>query len=261
MRRRNEICFLLCGVLTVWLALAVGTAAAQPLSIDSKTLKELQETIAQQQLLLQKQSQELKSQSEILKSLQKQVDDLSNKASETQIQAVQAKSKADMAVDTANKATESVQVTAQREVTSGQDRVKLAISGQVNRAVNMVDDGDSARAYFVDNGASNSRIRLVGTAKMTEDLTLGSRIEYAFAPNESSTVSQNSPGGDENYIQGRWAEVSLDSKTYGKLSLGKGDTASNNTSQVDLSRTDVILWQAFPISWGGCNFVLKTARS
>lgn len=260
MRRKKMPCLLLCGVLMVWLVLAVGTAAAQPVSIDSKTLKKLQETIEQQQLLLQKQSQELKSQSETLNSLQKQINDLSNKASDAQTQAVQAKSKADMAVDTANKATEAAQATAQREVTSGQDRVKLAVSGQVNRAVNMVDDGDNTKAYFVDNDVSNSRIRFIGTAKMTEDLSLGSRIEFAFAPNESSTVTQGNEGGDENYIQGRWAEVSLDSKSYGKLSLGKGDTASNNTSQVDLSRTDVIMYSSISDIVAGLQFRTKNGK-
>lgn len=254
MHQRKVLCLLRCGVLTVFLVLTVGRAFAQPVSIEAKTLKKLQETIEQQQLLLQKQTQELKSQSEMLNSLQKQVNDLSNKASEAQTQAVQAKSKADMAVDTANKATEAAQATAQREVTSGQERVKLAVSGQVNRAVNMVDDGDNTKAYFVDNDASNSRIRFIGTAKMTEDLALGSRIEFAFAPNESSTVTQGNEGGDENYIQGRWAEVSLDSKSYGKLSLGKGDTASNNTSQVDLSRTDVIMYSSISDIVAGIQF-------
>ncbi|MFO7707850.1 MAG: hypothetical protein R6V84_06730 [Desulfobacterales bacterium] len=260
MRQRKRTCQLLCGVLTACLVLAVGTAGAQPVSIDSKTLKKLQETIDQQQLLLQKQSQELKSQSEMLNSLQRQVNDLSNKASEAQTQAVQAKSKADLAVDAANKATEAAQATAQREVTSGQDRVKLAVSGQVNRAVNMVDDGDNTKAYFVDNYVSNSRVRFVGTAKMTEEVTLGSRIEFAFAPNESSTVTQGNEGGNENYIQGRWAEVSLDSKSYGKLSLGKGDTASNNTSQVDLSRTDVIMYSSISKIVSGLQFRTKNGK-
>jgi len=247
-------------VLTVSLVVAVGTASAQPVSIDAKTLQKLQETIEQQQLLMQKQTQELKAQSEMLNSLQKQVNDLSNKASEAQTQAVQAKSKADMAVDTANKATEAAQATAQREVTSGQDRVKLAVSGQVNRAVNMVDDGDNTKAYYVDNDVSNTRIRFIGTAKMTEDLTLGSRIEFAVAPNESSTVTQGNEGGDENYFQARWAEVSFDSKSYGKLSLGKGDTASNNTAQVDLSRTDVIMYSSISDIVAGLQFRTKNGK-
>ena len=240
MRQRTTLHLLLCGVLTVSLVFTVKTATAQPVSIDSKTLKKLQETIEQQQLLLQKQSQELKSQSEMLNSLQRQVNDLSNKASEAQTQAVQAAYKADVAGEHANRAEEAAQAATQRATKSGHENVKLSISGQVNRAVNMVDDGDNTKAYYVDNDASNSRIRFIGTAKMTDDLTLGSRIEFAIAPNESSTVTQGNEGGDENFLQDRWAEVSLDSKSYGKLSLGKGDTASNNTAEVDLSRVDVI---------------------
>jgi len=226
-------------VLTVSLVLAIGTASAQPVSIDAKTLKQLQETIEQQQLLMQKQTQELKSQSEMLNALQKQVNDLSNKASAATTQAAEAKVAAEQAKTTAE--TKIVDQDAfRRMVTAVNPNVKLAISGQVNRAVNMVDDGDNTKAYYVDNDASNTRIRFIGTAKMAEDLTIGSRLEFAVAPNESSTVTQGNEGGDENYLQARWAEVSFDSKSYGKLSLGKGDTASNNTAEVDLSRVDVV---------------------
>jgi hypothetical protein len=235
-------------MLTVALVLAVGTASAQPVSIDAKTLNKLQETIEQQQLLMQKQTQELKSQSEMLNSLQKQVNDLSNKASEAKTQAAQAQSTAQQAAETAQKA-----ATPQPTVTSGQERVKLAVSGQVNRAVNIADDGKSTTAYYVDNDASNSRVRFVGTAKMTDDLTLGSRIEVAFAPDESSLVSQNneSPG---DFINERWVEASLASKSYGKISLGKGDTASNNTAEVDLSRTDVVQYASIEGIAGGMLF-------
>jgi len=248
MRQGKVFCILLCGVLTVSLVLAVGTASAQPVSIDAKTLKKLQETIDQQQLLMQKQTQELKSQSEMLNSLQKQVNDLSNKASEAKTQAAQAQSTAQQASETAQKA-----ATPQPTVTSGQERVKLAVSGQVNRAVNIADDGKNTAAYYVDNDASNSRVRFVGTAKMTEDLTLGSRLEVAFAPDESSQVSQNneSPG---DFISERWADVSLASKSYGKISLGKGDTASNNTAEVDLSRTDVVQYASIESIAGGMLF-------
>jgi len=124
----------------------------------------------------------------------------------------------------------------------------------VNRAVNMVDDGDNTKAYYVDNDASNTRIRFIGTAKMTEEMTIGSRLEFAVAPNESSTVTQGNEGGDENYFQARWADVSFDSKSYGKLSLGKGDTASNNTAQVDLSRTDVIMYSSISDIVSGIQF-------
>jgi hypothetical protein len=145
-------------------------------------------------------------------------------------------------------------------VTAVNPNVKLAISGQVNRAVNMVDDGDNTKAYYVDNDASNSRIRFIGTAKTTDDLTIGSRLEFAIAPNESSTVTQGFEGGDENFLQDRWAEVSFDSKTYGKLSLGKGDTASNNTAEVDLSRVDVIDYASISDIVAGLKFRTKSGK-
>ena len=254
MLRKNVVCWA-GGVLTLWLTIAAAVAGAQTVVVDSQTLKQLQETIQQQQELLQRQSQELKSQAEMLNALQQQVDALSRQTTEATAQAAQAQT-------TAQEAVASAQQTAPAApVTSGQERVKLAISGQVNRAVNMVDDGDNLKAYYVDNDVSNSRARLVGTAKLNDDLTLGSRLEFAFAPNESSTVTQGNEGGDENYVQGRWAEVSLASKTYGKLSLGKGDTASNNTSQVDLSRTDVILYSSVSDIVAGLQFRTRGGKN
>ena len=123
-------------------------------------------------------------------------------------------------------------------VTSGEERVKLSISGYVNRAVNLVDDGKDNKAYFVDNDNAESRINLVGTAKIDEDLTLGSRIELTIAPNKASNVDQNNEETGDVFEQ-RWAEVSLDSKRFGRISLGKGFTAAYGTSSADLSGTAV----------------------
>ncbi|UCE56336.1 MAG: hypothetical protein JSV31_13105 [Desulfobacterales bacterium] len=218
------------GIIFICLLLAtqvffVGMSAAEQVSVDAAVLEKLQKIIQQQQ-------QQIQEQSKLLKSLQKQVNDLKQTATE-------AKSTAEEAANTAKQASVAVQAPTAKVVTSGQERVKLAISGQVNRAVNIADDGKNTTAYYVDNDASNSRVRFVGTAKATDDLTIGSRIELAIAPNESSDVSQNSEESG-NFFDQRWAEVSLDSKRFGKLSLGKGDTASNNSAQVDLSRTDVV---------------------
>jgi hypothetical protein len=74
---------------------------------------------------------------------------------------------------------------------------------------------------------------------MSDDLILGTRLEVAVAPDESSVVSQsNQAPGD--YYNTRWAELSLTSRKYGKVSAGKGDTASYTTAKVDLSKTDVV---------------------
>jgi hypothetical protein len=145
-------------------------------------------------------------------------------------------------------------------VTSGNDKVKLAISGQINRAINIANDGRSTKYYNVDNDASNSRIRFVGTGEVTGDLTLGSKIEVAIAPNESSQVSQdnenggNLNNGSDNFFDERFVEVWVDSERFGRLLLGKGSSASDNTAEVDLSGTDVVQYASVADIAGGLRF-------
>jgi hypothetical protein len=214
----------------------VNRADAEKVVVDSQTLERLEGLIKEQQKQLE--------------MLQKQVNQFKQTAIEAQTQAKEAKSVAEEAKTTALAPPEKV-------VTSGQERVKLSISGQVNRAMNVADDGKDTEAYFVDNDASNSRVRFVGTVKATDDLTLGSKIEVAIAPNESSDVDQeNEESGD--FFDQRWAEVSLESKRFGKVSLGKGDTASNNTAEVDLSKVDVIAYASVADIAGGLLFRTKS---
>jgi len=234
MHKRKAL-FIVFGLLLAVQVFFVSQVAAQERTVDSKELERLERLIKEQQ--------------QQLDSLQQQMKQLKQTATEAQTQAKEAKS-------VAQEAKTTVQAPAEKNVTSGQERVKLSISGQLNRAVNMVDDGKNTKAYYVDNDASNSRVRFVGTAKATDDLTIGSKIELAVAPNESSDVSQgNEESGD--FFDQRWAEVSLDSKRFGKLSLGKGDTASNNSAEVDLSKTDVIQYASIADIAGGIQFRQK----
>ncbi len=222
-----------------------GPAFAQ----DADKIQELQRVIAAQQERLEAQQRQLEAQ-------QKQLDGQRRLMQDFQ---TELKSLAEAAETTApapalaeeKKAPEEAPV--EKVVTSGQERVKLAISGQVNRAVNIVDDGKSAKAYFVDNDNSESRVNLVATAKATDDLTLGGRIELSIAPNKAGEVNQtNEETG--NVFDQRWTELSLDSKRFGKLSLGKGATASFGTATVDLSRTGVITYATIADTAGGMLF-------
>ena len=211
----------------------VSTVAAEEATVDSETVERLDRLIKEQQ--------------QQLESLQQQVEQLKQTATEAHTEAKEAKSVAEEAKTT-------VQAPVKKVVTSaGGERIKLSISGQVNRAVNIAEDGKNTKAYFVDSDASNTRVRFIGIAKATDDLTIGSRIELAIAPNESGDVSQGNEESDDFFDQ-RWAEVSLDSKRFGKLSLGKGDTASNNSAEVDLSKTDIILYSSIADIAGGLLF-------
>lgn len=224
---------ILVGLLLAVQVFFVSTVAAEEGTVDSETLERLERLIKEQQ--------------QQLESLQQQMNQLKQTATEAQTQAKEAKSVAEEAKTT-------VQAPVKKVVTSGGgERIKLAISGQVNRAVNIAEDGKNTKAYFVDSDASNTRVRFVGIAKATDDLTVGSRIELAIAPNESGDVSQGNEESDDFFDQ-RWAEVSLDSKRFGKLSLGKGDTASNNSAQVDLSKTDIVQYSSIADMAGGLLF-------
>jgi predicted porin len=196
----------------------------------------MQETIRRQQEQLRIQAEQIRAQSELLENLQKQVHALQQPQTPQPSAAVAPQPG-----------------TLPLTVTSGNDRIKVTLSGQVDRALNIVNDGGSTKLYHVDNNASNSRLRIIGTARINEDLSLGTRIEFAVAPDVSSQVSQTNqtPG---TWFDQRWTELSLTSRTFGKLSLGKGDTASNTTAEMDLSRTDVVQYATIYDIAGGMLF-------
>jgi predicted porin len=142
----------------------------------------------------------------------------------------------------------------EKVVTSGGgERVKLAISGQVNRMINVVNDGSGTETYFVDNDNSESQVRFIGTAKPNEDLTLGATIELSIAPNKSGNVNQLDQETGDIFDQ-RKTELTLESKRYGKLWFGKGNTASYTSAAQDLSGTGVIAYSTIVDTAGGLFF-------
>ena len=210
-------------------------AFAEEVTVDAKLLDDLQQVIKNQQ-------RQIENQARVLESLQSQLNQLKADTAEAKTEA----KKATAAVAAAPAAAPEV-------VTSGQERVKLSISGQVNRATNVASDGKSTKVYFVDNDASNSRVRFVGTAQLNDELSVGTRIEVAIAPNESSEVSQdNEDSGD--FFDERWADLSATHKRYGTLYLGKGSTASDNSAEQDLSGTDVVQYASIADIMGGLQF-------
>ena len=249
--KKQRILILFVGMLFAAQVFYAVVAEAQ----DAQKIEKLERLIRKQQQQLESMQRQL---DQLKQAGKERLDRLEQAAEEAQKEAEGAKS---LAEAEEHKTEERGHPAPPPEtITSGQKRVKLAISGQVNRAVNIADDGKDTQAYFVDNDASNTRVRFVGTAKATDDLTIGSKIELAIAPNESSEVNQdNEESGD--FFDQRWAEISLDSKRFGKLSLGKGDTASNNSAEVDLSRTDVVQYASIADIAGGMLFRQKNDDS
>lgn len=229
MKRNIKLTILATVIMLAVQAFAVGPAQAEQVSVDAKMIERLENMLNAQQ--------------QQINTLQQEIKQLKQSTVEAQTQAREAK----IIAETVQ---QSDQPPVAKMVTSGEDRIKLSISGQVHRAMSVADDGDKTDTYFVDPDSSNTRVRFVGTAKLSDDLTLGSRLEVALAPNESADVNQeDQESGD--FIDERYADLSLTSQRFGMLSLGKGDTSSNNSAEVDLSGTDVIQYASVADIVGG----------
>ncbi len=145
---------------------------------------------------------------------------------------------------------------ANNAVTSRHEKVKLSISGHVNRALMLADDGDQSGLFRVDNDTEPTLVNFMGTVAVDNGLTVGAQVEAQLASNPSNAVSQdteNSSTGSTSFTE-RHLEVFVDSKRYGKISLGQGNTASEGASEIDLSGTNIVTRSNFGTLGGGLLF-------
>ncbi len=125
-------------------------------------------------------------------------------------------------------------------VTSSYERVNLSLYGHVNRALLYANNGDTSKWYSVDNINSQTRLGLRASVETMSGWDVGGRIEYGIVSNGSSDVNQfNTTNATSDNFKLRWAEVSFKNDTFGKISLGKGSSSSDGSSEVDLSGTTV----------------------
>ena len=142
-------------------------------------------------------------------------------------------------------------------VSSGSDRVRLSISGQVDRAVLYGNDGKASNLRNVDNNISSTRLRFVGEGRVTDTTTGGSNLEAEIRPNSSSTttLTQNlpQPAAAATFTV-RQAEGYVQDPSWGGVRLGFGSTATYLTSEVDLSGSFTATYVNVPDIDGGFAF-------
>jgi hypothetical protein len=145
------------------------------------------------------------------------------------------------------------------KVSSGSKNVRLAISGQINRGVLFTDDGDSTDIFHVDNDNSSTRFRFVGEADLGKWIA-GTVLEAEFESNSTASVNQENHSESAS-LKERKIEFFIEQPSYGKLYVGQGDTASNNTAEVDLSGTGVVGYSSVADMAGGLLFFDNTANA
>jgi hypothetical protein len=133
--------------------------------------------------------------------------------------------------------------------------VEVNLSGQINRALLYGDNGKDSELFFVDNDNSSTRIRVTGSEEVDGWGTFGFKGEWQFESNPSNEadIGAETGFGDNNFTE-RHMDIWLKS-AYGKGSLGQGDMASNGTSEVDLSGTDVVTYSGVNDMGGGFTYL------
>lgn len=132
--------------------------------------------------------------------------------------------------------------------------VSFKVSGQINRAIEYVDNGDESELFHVDNDNSSTRFRFVGSEEIGHGMTVGIVWETQFESNSSSTIDVGQNDDGTSVFTERIFEAYF-SGTWGKATIGQGDGAANGTAEVDLSGTSVVTYAGVNDMAGSVNFV------
>lgn len=133
---------------------------------------------------------------------------------------------------------------------TGGDRVRLTLSGHINRSINTVDDGVDTDSYFVDNENASTRFRILGETAEYEGWKAVSLFEFEFMSNRSLVVNQLNESGNEQ-ISRRLLDVGVSNNKYGSVFLGHGWMASDGTSELDISGVTTPAWPSIHFGYGG----------
>ena len=151
-------------------------------------------------------------------------------------------------------------------VRKGNRKVSVTLSGQINRAIAYWDDGVQSKAYSIDSGVSRSAFQFDGNARITSDITAGFQFVWVLGLGaRGHHVSQIDDDGNQATFAGVSADGDsvpqieianwyLESKTYGKLTVGRINTAQTATTQVDLAGFLVVGGPQFGL-WNGSYYL------
>lgn len=140
-------------------------------------------------------------------------------------------------------------------VLSGGTGVQLSFSGQVNRGVLFIDDGEENSTFFVDNDNSSTRFRITADGAINENWSAGVNIEVQLESNSTANVSQDDANpSNSDFFSERKLEAYIEGRNFGRLTFGQGDTASNGASEADLSGTGVVGYSGVADAASGIKF-------
>jgi len=117
----------------------------------------------------------------------------------------------------------------------GNRKVSLTVSGHVNQAILIWDDGKDSDAYSVGNANDDlTMFRFEGEAKISSGWSAGYLIELELTNTSSADVSQLDDDG-ENELAISESSMYIESEQFGKLTWGFAGQPSDGAPEMDLS--------------------------
>jgi predicted porin len=117
-------------------------------------------------------------------------------------------------------------------VVASQKKVKVTLYGQIAKVFGVVGDGETETFKVGENGNTATRMGLDGRGKMTNDISVRTRLEFGVQSGNTGGGSQfvNQEGAASRFTV-RHLDLILSSKKFGAIWIGRGDTASNGTAE------------------------------
>jgi hypothetical protein len=125
--------------------------------------------------------------------------------------------------------------------------VEFSISGQVNRLIMNVDNGEEDGIVHADNSVSGTRWRIAGSGELDNGTTVGLLYENGLQSNPSSDVEAdeldsdgiNGDVGSGDEFSTRHSNIWIKGN-FGKVTMGQGSGAADGSAEVDRSGTTVV---------------------
>jgi hypothetical protein len=121
------------------------------------------------------------------------------------------------------------------------------------------DNGINSEFFVADNDNSSTRFRFTG-AETFDAFKIGFTMEFEAQRNASNLLDIGQDNDGDFEFNERWLEAYFETN-LGKLSVGKGSGAADNTAEVDLSGTAVIMYAGVGDTAAGFTFYRKDGTS
>jgi len=157
---------------------------------------------------------------------------------------------------------------------SAAQAVEVEVSGQVNRLIQSVDNGEESGVVHADNSVSGTGVRFKGEGELDSGMSVGLLYETQLQSNPSDQITADSLdsdgiGGDVgsgDFFSTRQANVWMKGN-FGKVTMGQGSGAADGSAEIDDSGTSVIQYSGSSVDllgsmeYGDSGVVVGDVRS